>query len=147
MPGFEAPVILAYSARNRSAICRIPTYSPSPKAKRVEFRCPDPSSNPYLAFPALLMAGLDGIENKIDPGEPMDKNLYDLPPEEATNLQYVPDSLRGSLEALAGDCDFLQKGDVFTEDFIDNYIELKMEEYDQVRLRPHPYEYFLYYDV
>ncbi len=147
VPGFEAPVILAYSARNRSAICRIPTYSPSPKAKRVEFRCPDPSSNPYLAFPALLMAGLDGIENKIDPGEPMDKNLYDLPPEEATNLQYVPDSLRGSLEALAGDCDFLQKGDVFTEDFIDNYIELKMEEYDQVRLRPHPYEYFLYYDV
>jgi len=147
VPGFEAPVILAYSARNRSAICRIPTYSPSPKAKRVEFRCPDPSSNPYLAFSALLLAGLDGIENKIDPGEPMDKNLYDLPPEEATNLQYVPESLRGSLEALAEDRDFLQKGDVFTGDFIDNYIELKMEEYDQVRLRTHPYEYFLYYDV
>lgn len=147
VPGFEAPVTLAYSARNRSAICRIPTYSPSPKAKRVEFRCPDPSANPYLAFPAILMAGLDGIENQIDPGEAMDKNLYDLPPEEAANLSYVPDSLRGSLEALAADHEFLLKGDVFTKDFVENFIELKMDEYDEVRLRTHPYEYFLYYDV
>jgi glutamine synthetase len=147
VPGFEAPVILAYSARNRSAICRIPTYSQSPKAKRVEFRCPDPSANPYLAFSALLMAGLDGIENKIDPGDAIDKNLYDLPPEEAANLKTVPDSLRGSIEALAADHEFLMKGDVFTKDFIDNFIELKMDEYDAVRLRPHPQEYCLYYDV
>ena len=106
VPGYEAPVTLAYSARNRSAICRIPTYDPSPKAKRVEFRCPDPAANPYLAFSALLLAGLDGIENQIDPGEPMDRNLYDLPPEEATNLSYVPDSLRGACEALNKDRDF-----------------------------------------
>jgi glutamine synthetase len=147
VPGFEAPVILAYSARNRSAICRIPTYSDSPKAKRVEFRCPDPSANPYLAFSAILMAGLDGIENRIDPGDAIDKNLYDLPPEEAANLDTVPESLRGSLQALAEDRGFLLKNDVFTDDFIDNFIDLKMAEYDEVRLRPHPREYDLYYDV
>ena len=147
VPGFEAPVILAYSARNRSAICRIPTYSDSPKAKRVEFRCPDPSANPYLAFSAILMAGLDGIENRIDPGDAIDKNLYDLPPEEAANLDTVPESLRGSLQALDEDRAFLLKNDVFTEDFIDNFIDLKMAEYDEVRLRPHPREYDLYYDV
>lgn len=147
VPGFEAPVTLAYSARNRSAICRIPMYSPSPKAKRVEFRCPDPSANPYLAFSAMLMAGLDGILNQIDPGSPMDRNLYDLPPEEAKNLKHVPDSLRGSCEALAEDHEFLLQGDVFTKDFIDNYIELKMGEYDEIRLRPHPYEFHMYYDV
>ena len=147
VPGFEAPVNLAYSASNRSAICRIPTYSPSPKAKRIEFRCPDPSANPYLAFTAIMMAGLDGILDKIDPGEPMDKNLYDLPPEEEASLTCVPETLKGSLEALRGDHDFLLKGDVFSEDFIDNYIDLKMGEFDEVRLRTHPYEYYLYYDV
>jgi len=147
VPGYEAPVTLAYSARNRSAICRIPIYSQSPKAKRVEFRCPDPSANPYLSFSALLLAGLDGIENKIDPGEPMDKNLYDLPPEEAKKLKYVPDSLKGALDALDKDREFLLKGDVFSDDFIDNFIELKADEHDQVRLRPHPHEFFLYYDV
>lgn len=147
VPGFEAPVILAYSARNRSAICRIPTYSPSPKAKRVEFRCPDPSANPYLAFSAILMAGLDGIENEMDPGEAVDKNLYDLPPEEAVNLKTVPDSLKGALDALASDHAFLTKGDVFTEDFITNFIALKMAEYDQIRLHTHPQEFVLYYDV
>lgn len=147
VPGYEAPVTLAYSARNRSAICRIPTYSPSPKAKRVEFRCPDPSANPYLAFAALLLAGLDGVENKIDPGEPMDKNLYDLPPEEAKNLSYVPDSLKEALKALDKDREFLNKGNVFTNDFIDNFIQLKTLEYDAIRLRPHPHEFMLYYSV
>ncbi len=147
VPGFEAPVTLAYSARNRSAICRIPMYSDSPRAKRVEFRCPDPTANPYLAFSALMMAALDGIENKIHPGEPMDKNLYDLAPEEAANLDHVPDSLKGSLDALAADHEFLTKGGVFSQDFIENFIELKVKEYDEVRLRPHPYEFFLYYDV
>jgi len=147
VPGFEAPVILAYSARNRSAICRIPTYSPSPKSKRVEFRCPDPSANPYLAFSAILMAGLDGIENEIDPGEPVGKNLYDLPPEEAANLKTVPDSLKGALDALAEDHDFLTKGNVFTENFVENFIELKMAEYDEIRLHTHPQEFALYYDV
>ncbi|MDP0499835.1 MAG: type I glutamate--ammonia ligase [Verrucomicrobiota bacterium JB022] len=147
VPGFEAPVILAYSARNRSAICRIPQYSQSPKAKRVEFRCPDPSANPYLAFSAILMAGLDGIENQIDPGDAIDKNLYDLPPEEAANLQMVPESLKGACEALAADHEFLLKGDVFTKDFIDNFVALKMAEYDAVRLRTHPYEYTLYFDI
>jgi len=147
VPGYEAPVNLAYSARNRSGICRIPMYSPSPKAKRVEFRCPDPSANPYLAFPAILMAGLDGIENQIDPGEPMDKNLYDLPPEEACCLKTVPESLKGAIDALAEDHSFLTKGDVFTEDFIHNFIKMKQEEYDAVRLRTHPYEYELYYDI
>jgi glutamine synthetase len=147
VPGFEAPVNLAYSARNRSAICRIPTYSPSPKAKRVEFRVPDPASNPYLTMSAMLMAGLDGIQNKIDPGAPVDKNLYDLKPEEAALIKTVPESLKGSLEALTADHAFLTKGGVFSEDFLENYIGLKKAEYDAVRIRPHPYEYFLYYDV
>jgi glutamine synthetase len=147
VPGFEAPVNLAYSARNRSAAIRIPTYSPSPKAKRVEYRTPDPSANPYLAFSALMMAGLDGIENEIDPGEPLDKNLYDLPPEELAKVPHVPDSLRGAVEALADDHAFLTKGDVFTEDFIENFITMKSSEYDAIRLRPHPYEFHLYYDI
>ncbi len=146
VPGYEAPVNLAYSARNRSAICRIPTYSPSPKAKRVEFRCPDPAANPYLSNVAILMAGLDGVQNKIHPGDPMDKNLYDLPPEEAKLVKTVPESLKGACEALAADHDFLLKGDVFTKDFIDNWISMKLAEYDKVRLRTHPIEYFLYYD-
>ncbi|MEO0795142.1 MAG: type I glutamate--ammonia ligase [Verrucomicrobiota bacterium] len=146
-PGFEAPVMLAYSARNRSAICRIPTYSSNPKAIRVEFRCPDPAANPYLAFSALLMAGLDGIENKIDPGEAMDKNLYDLPPEIAANVARVPGSLQGSLDALREDHEFLLKGDVFTDDFIKNYLELKQAEHDAIRLRPHPHEFSMYFDV
>ena len=147
VPGYEAPVTLAYSARNRSAIIRIPTYSSSPQAKRIEFRCPDPSANPYLAFSALLMAGLDGIENQTDPGNPIDRNLYDLPPGKSTSLKQVPDSLKGSLEALDKDHKFLLKGKVFTKNFIHNYIKLKTKEYDSIRLRTHPYEYTLYYDV
>jgi glutamine synthetase len=147
VPGFEAPVNLAYSARNRSACCRIPVYSPNPKAKRVEFRCPDPAANPYLAFPALLMAGLDGIEKQIDPGEPMDKNLYDLPPEEAASVKTVPESLQGSLEALRQDQEFLTKNGVFSSDFIENFIKIKQEEYDKVRLHTHPIEFYMYYDV
>jgi glutamine synthetase len=147
VPGFEAPVNLAYSARNRSAAIRIPTYSPSPKAKRAEYRPPDPAANPYLANAAMLMAGLDGILNKIHPGEPLDKNLYDLSPEELAKVPTVPDSLKGALEALEADHAFLLKGDVFTKDFLDNFIELKMGEYDAVRLRPHPYEFHLYFDV
>ena len=147
VPGFEAPVNLAYSARNRSAAVRIPTYSPSPKAKRVEYRPPDPAANPYLANAAMLMAGLDGIMSKIHPGEPLDKNLYELPPEEKAKVPVVPDSLKGSLEALEKDHAFLLKGGVFSKDFLDNFIEMKMGEYDAVRLRPHPYEFHLYYDV
>ncbi|RME71527.1 MAG: glutamine synthetase, partial [Verrucomicrobia bacterium] len=147
VPGYEAPVNLAYSARNRSASIRIPTYSASPKAKRVEYRTPDPAANPYLAFAALMMAGLDGIQNQIDPGEPLDKNLYDLPPEELARVAQVPDSLRGAIEALEADHEFLLKGDVFTRDFIENFVAMKRAEYDAVRLRPHPYEFCLYYDV
>ncbi|WP_309397570.1 type I glutamate--ammonia ligase [Cerasicoccus maritimus] len=146
-PGFEAPVMLAYSARNRSAICRIPTYSNSPKSIRVEFRSPDPAANPYLAFSALLMAGLDGIENKIDPGEAMDKNLYDLPPEIAANVARVPGSLGEALDALRNDHEFLLKGEVFTADFIKNYISVKQAEHDAIRLRPHPHEFSMYFDV
>lgn len=148
VPGFEAPVNLAYSQRNRSAICRIPVYSKSPGAKRIEFRAPDPSCNPYLCFAALLMAGLDGIQNQIDPGEPMDKDLYSLPPEEARNIKQVPGSLATVLDALEADHDFLLAGDVFTEDLIEAYIAYKREvEVDPVRIRPHPYEFTLYYDV
>ena len=147
VPGFEAPVNLAYSARNRSAAIRIPTYSPSPKAKRAEYRPPDPAANPYLANAAMLMAGLDGILKKIKPGEPFDKNLYDLSPEELAKVPTVPDSLKGALEALEADHAFLLKGDVFTQDFLDNYIEIKRAEYDALRIRPHPYEFHLYYDV
>jgi len=148
VPGFEAPVNLAYSSRNRSAAIRIPMYSPNPKAKRVEYRTPDPSCNPYLAFSAMLMAGLDGIQNKIDPGSPLDKNIYDLPPEELAQVPSVPGTLEDALDALENDCDFLFKGDVFTEDVIKTWIEYKQEnEVDALRLRPHPYEFFLYFDV
>jgi glutamine synthetase len=148
VPGFEAPVNLAYSSRNRSAAIRIPMYSPSPKAKRMEARFPDPSSNGYLAFAVMLMAGLDGIENKIDPGEPLDKNIYALGPEELANIPTLPTSLEGALGALESDHDFLLKGDVFTQDLIDTWIEYKREnETDQLRLRPHPYELYMYYDV
>ncbi len=148
VPGFEAPVNLAYSSRNRSAAVRIPMYSQSPKAKRIEFRTPDPSCNGYLAFSAMLMAVLDGIENKIDPGEPLDKNIYDLPPEELANIPSAPGSLEEAIEALKEDHEFLMKGDVFTKDAIEMWIDYKMEnEVNAVKLRPHPYEFFLYYDI
>ena len=147
MPGYEAPVNLAYSARNRSASIRIPTYSPNPKAKRIEYRTPDPAANPYLANSAMLLAGLDGILNKINPGEPLEKNLYDLPPEEKAKVPTVPDSLKGAIAELKKDHKFLLQGGVFTEDFIENYIEMKIGEYDAVRLRPHPHEFYLYFDV
>ncbi|VAX32611.1 Glutamine synthetase type I [hydrothermal vent metagenome] len=148
VPGFEAPVNLAYSARNRSAAIRIPMYSPSPKAKRVEVRFPDPSCNPYLAFAALLMAGLDGIENKIDPGEALDKDLYELPPEELAKVPQMVGSLDEALESLEKDHEFLLKGNVFTEDALTTWIKYKREnEVDELRLRPHPYEFFLYYDI
>ncbi|HMP84560.1 MAG TPA: type I glutamate--ammonia ligase [Verrucomicrobiota bacterium] len=147
VPGYEAPVNLAYSARNRSAAVRIPTYSENPKAKRIEYRPPDPAANPYLAFAALLMAGLDGIQNKIKPGEPLDKNIYELPPEELKRVPNVAGSLSEALDCLEKDHAFLLKGDVFTEDFIDMWISSKRKEHDAVRLRPHPYEFHLYYDV
>jgi glutamine synthetase len=148
VPGYEAPINLVYSQRNRSAICRIPMYSGSPKAKRVEFRAPDPSANPYLCFAALLMAGLDGIQNQIDPGEPMDKDLYDLPPEEAVKVMNTPGSLADVLDALEADHDFLLQGDVFTPDILEAYIAYKREaEVDPVRLRPHPHEFTLYFDI
>ncbi len=148
VPGFEAPVNLAYSQRNRSAAIRIPVYSASEKAKRIEFRPPDPSCNPYLAFSALLMAGLDGIQNKLDPGDPLDKNIYDLPAEEAKLIKKVPGSLDAALMALEMDHDFLMKGDVFTEDVIEEWINYKTEhEIDPIRLRPHPYEFALYFDI
>jgi glutamine synthetase len=148
VPGFEAPVNLAYSQRNRSAVCRIPVYSKSEKAKRVEFRAPDPSCNPYLCFAALLMAGLDGVQNQIDPGEPMDKDLYDLPPEEAAKIKQVPGSLSAVLTALEEDYEFLLAGDVFTEDLIESYLAYKVEaEVDPIRMRPHPHEFTLYYDI
>ncbi|HEY4683041.1 MAG TPA: type I glutamate--ammonia ligase [Candidatus Acidoferrales bacterium] len=148
VPGFEAPVNLAYSRRNRSAACRIPMYSVSPKAKRVEFRPPDPSCNPYLAFSGMLLAGLDGIENKIDPGEPLDKDIYDLSPEELKNVPSLPGSLEESLRALEKDHQFLLKGDVFTEEVIELWIDYKMKnEVNAMRMRPHPYEFALYYDI
>jgi glutamine synthetase len=148
VPGFEAPVNLAYSRRNRSAACRIPMYSASPKAKRVEFRPPDPSCNPYLAFSAMLMAGLDGIENKIDPGQPLDKDIYDLGPEEMAKVPSMPGSLEDALDALEADYQFLLKGDVFTEQLLRTYIDYKREkEVQAVKLRPHPYEFALYYDI
>ena len=147
VPGYEAPVNLAYSQRNRSAALRIPMYSPSPKAKRVEFRCPDPTCNPYYAFSSIAMAGMDGILNRIDPGQPLDKDLYDLEPEEALNIPQVPGSLEDALKALEEDHEFLLKGDVFTEDVIDTWIDYKRKnEVEPLRLRPHPYEFFLYYD-
>ena len=147
VPGFEAPVNLAYSQRNRSAACRIPMYSPNPKAKRVEYRCPDPSCNPYLAFSALLMAMIDGIQNKIDPGEPLDKDIYDLSPEEMKGVPTTPGSLEEALRALRNDQEYLLRGDVFTADVIDTWIWYKTEnEVDAMRLRPHPYEFCLYFD-
>ncbi|MGK9169663.1 type I glutamate--ammonia ligase [Inquilinus limosus] len=146
IPGFEAPVLLAYSARNRSASCRIP-YVASPKGKRVEVRFPDPSANPYLAFSAMLMAGLDGIQNKIHPGEAMDKNLYDLPPEELKNVPTVCGSLREALLSLEADHAFLLKGDVFTRDMIEAYLELKWEEVYAFEHTPHPIEFQMYYSV
>ncbi len=148
VPGFEAPVNLAYSQRNRSAGIRIPMYSPSPKAKRVEFRCPDSSCNPYLAFSAVLMAAIDGVQNKIDPGEPMDKDIYDLSPEELSEVPGTPGSLQEALTALTKDHEFLLRGDVFTEDVINTWIEYKLKhEVKPMALRPHPYEFCLYYDI
>ena len=147
-PGFEAPVLLAYSSRNRSAGIRIPMYSPSPKAKRIEVRFPDPGANPYLAFSAMLMAGLDGIENKINPGEPAEKDLYDLEAKEAAKIRTMPGSLDEALTNLEKDHKFLLKGGVFTEDLIEAWIGYKRsKEVDPMRLRPHPYEFFLYYDL
>lgn len=148
VPGYEAPVNLCYSKRNRSAACRIPVYSRAPAAARVEYRPPDPSSNPYLTFSAILMAGLDGIRNKIDPGEPIDKDIFELPPEEAQGIPQVPTSLEQALCALEQDHEFLLQGEVFTQDVLNTWISLKRRrEADAVRLRPHPYEFYLYYDL
>ncbi|HMN24530.1 MAG TPA: type I glutamate--ammonia ligase [Ignavibacteriaceae bacterium] len=148
VPGFEAPVNLAYSQRNRSASIRIPMYSTSPKSKRVEFRCPDASGNPYLGFSAMLMAGLDGVINRIDPGEPLDKDIYDMEPEELKNVPSTPGSLEAALKALENDYEYLLKGDVFTEDVIETWIKYKMDkEVKPMALQPHPYEFGLYYDV
>lgn len=148
VPGFEAPVNLAYSSRNRSAAVRIPMYSASPKAKRIEFRTPDPSCNGYMAFSAIMMAVLDGIQNKIDPGDPLDKNIYDLPPEELAGVESAPGSLEEALAALEEDHEFLLRGDVFTKDVIDMWVEYKTEnEVNAVKLRPHPHEFALYYDI
>lgn len=148
VPGYEAPVNLAYSQRNRSAACRIPVYSTNPKSKRIEFRCPDPSCNPYLAFSAMLMAGIDGIINKIDPGEPLDKDIYGMSPEELAEVPSTPGSLEEALDALENDYEFLLKGDVFTSDVIETWVNYKrVNEVDAVRLRPHPHEFALYYDI
>jgi glutamine synthetase len=148
VPGYEAPTRLAYSRRNRSAACRIPMYSQSPKAKRVEVRFPDPSCNPYLAFGAMLLAGLDGVQNRIDPGEPLDKDIYDMSPEELKEVRELPGSLDRSLDALEADSEFLLKGDVFTTQLIERWISYKREkEVDPIRLRPHPLEFAMYFDV
>ncbi|HEY9336863.1 MAG TPA: type I glutamate--ammonia ligase, partial [Kribbella sp.] len=148
VPGFEAPVNLVYSSRNRSACIRIPITGSNPKAKRIEFRCPDPSANPYLAFAAQLLAGLDGIRNKIEPADPVDKDLYELPPEEHAGIAQVPTSLPAVIDALEADHAFLLEGDVFTEDLIETWIDLKREqEIAPIQLRPHPHEFELYYDV
>ena len=148
VPGFEAPVNLVYSSRNRSAAIRIPQYSQAPAAKRIEFRCPDPAANPYLSFAAMLMAGLDGVQNRIEPHAPVDKDIYDLPPAELKGLPSVPGSLDEALDALEADHDFLLQGGVFTEELIDAWLSYKREhEVDPVRLRPHPYEFHLYYDI
>lgn len=148
VPGYEAPVNLAYSSRNRSAAIRIPVYSPNPASKRIEFRCPDSSCNGYLAMAAILMAAIDGIQNKIEPGNPLDKDIYDLAPEELTNVPKTPATLEAALEALRADHDFLLRGDVFTEDVIDTWIWYKTtQEAEAIRTRPHPYEFAMYYDV
>jgi len=148
VPGFEAPVNLAYSQGNRSASVRIPLCGENPKAKRLEFRCPDATCNPYLAFAAMLCAGIDGIKNKIEPGEPLHVDIYDLSPEELSKIPSTPASLEGALEALENDHDFLIDSGVFTMEFIENWIEYKFDtEVNPLRLRPHPYEFALYYDV
>ncbi|MHB8290049.1 MAG: type I glutamate--ammonia ligase [Acidimicrobiales bacterium] len=148
VPGYEAPVNLVYSQRNRSAACRVPLYSKSPKAKRIEFRCPDPACNPYIAFSAMLMAGLDGVQNRIEPPDPVDRDLYDLAPEELADVPQVPVSLEAALCALEEDQDFLKAGGVFTDDLIETWISYKrLHEIDEVRLRPHPWEFMLYYDI
>jgi len=148
VPGFEAPVNLAYSRRNRSAAVRIPMYSSSPKAKRLEFRCPDPSCNPYLEMSAILMAAIDGIQTKADPGQPLDRDIYDMEPEELAKVPTTPGSLKEALMALADDHDFLLKGDVFTSDVIETWIDYKMKnEVKALDLRPHPWEFVLYYDI
>ncbi|CAN5276606.1 type I glutamate--ammonia ligase [soil metagenome] len=148
VPGYEAPVNLVYSSRNRSAAIRIPQYSQKPAAKRLEFRCPDPSCNPYLAFSAMLMAGIDGVQNRIEPMDPVDKDIYDLPPEELKNLPSVPGSLDEALAALEADHEFLLTGGVFSEELISTWVEYKTtREVDAIRLRPHPYEFYLFYDV
>ncbi len=148
VPGYEAPINLMYSCRNRTACIRIPTYSNSEKAKRIEFRCADATANPYIAFSAMLMAGIDGIKNKIPPPAPMDQNLYELPPKQKAKVKQTPGSLDAVLDALEKDNDYLVQGDVFTKDFIQNYIAYKREnEVDPVRLRPHPHEFSLYYDI
>jgi glutamine synthetase len=148
VPGFEAPVNLVYSQRNRSACIRIPITGSNPKAKRLEFRVPDPSSNPYLAFSAMLMAGLDGIKNKIEPAEPVDKDLYELAPDEHREIAQVPASLPEVLTALEQDHDYLLEGGVFTPDLIETWVEWKrVNEVDPIRLRPHPHEFELYYDI
>jgi glutamine synthetase len=147
VPGYEAPVNLVYSARNRSAACRIPMISENPKAKRIEFRPPDPMANPYLAFAAMLMAGLDGIKKQMDPGQPLDQNTYELEGALANELPTVPGSLDEALRALEEDHEFLYQGDVFTPDVLDAWFELKNEAVDAIRLRPHPYEFYLYFDA
>jgi glutamine synthetase len=148
VPGYEAPVNLAYSRRNRSAALRIPMYSTSPKTKRLEFRCPDPSANPYLTFAVMLMAVIDGIKNKVNPGEPLDKDIYDLEPEELAKVPQAPGSLEDAIRSLEKDHGFLQQGDVFTKDVLDTWISYKRsKEIDAIRLRPHPYEFYLYFDV
>ena len=146
VPGFEAPVNLVYSGRNRSACIRIPVTGSNPKAKRLEFRCPDPSANPYLAFAACLLAGLDGIVNKIEPMAPVDKDLYELPPEEHDKIPTVPASLDAVLDELEKDHDYLLAGGVFTSDLIETWIEMKRADIDAIRVRPHPHEFEMYYD-
>jgi glutamine synthetase len=146
VPGFEAPINLVYSQRNRSAAVRIPTYSSSPKARRIEFRAPDPMCNPYLAFAAMLMAGLDGVKNQIEPPAPVDKDIYELSPAEKADIASTPGSLSEALDALEEDNAFLMEGNVFTEDLISTYLDYKRTETIQMSLRPHPYEFFLYYD-
>jgi len=148
VPGYEAPINLVYSQRNRSACVRIPMYTQSPKAKRLEYRPPDPTANPYLAFSAMLQAGLDGIRNKIEPPDPIDRDLYELEPEQALNVKHVPASLEAVLDALEADHDFLTEGGVFTDDLIETWLDYKRtKEVDQIRLRPHPWEFMLYYDL
>jgi glutamine synthetase len=148
VPGYEAPINLVYSQRNRSACIRIPTYSPSPKARRIEFRAPDPTANPYLAFAAMVMAGLDGIQNRIEPPDPIDKDLYELPPDERKGIPTTPPTLADALNALEQDHEFLMRGGVFTPDLLETYLEYKrVKEVDAILLRPHPYEFALYYDA